>query len=68
MFFVRGKRGVKAPRLPRNSPQLHHEKTTLCTPLFAKTPAKTPLHHRQNNHDKYFPGIGFSSDSESQKI
>jgi hypothetical protein len=68
MFFVRGKRGVKAPRLPRNSPQLHHKKTTVCTPLFAKTPAKTLLHHRQKKPSRYFPGIGFAGDSESQKI
>src|SRR5258707_9860596 len=44
MFFVARKRGVKAPRLPRNSPQLHHKNTTTCTPFFPKTPEKTPLH------------------------
>jgi hypothetical protein len=49
--FLRGKRGVKAPRLPRNSPQLHHKNTTICTPFFSKTPAKTPLHQ----HSKKIP-------------
>jgi hypothetical protein len=28
-----------------NPPQTHQQKTTFCTPFFAKPPAKTPLHH-----------------------
>src|SRR5258707_3673356 len=48
-IFEPQKRGVKAPRLPRNSPQLHHKNTTTCTPFFPKTPAKTPLHHPSKN-------------------
>jgi hypothetical protein len=30
-------------------PQVHHQKTTICTPFFAKTPAKTPVHHTRKN-------------------
>jgi hypothetical protein len=29
------------------SPQTHHEKTTICTRIFAKTPAKTTIHQLQ---------------------
>jgi hypothetical protein len=36
---------INAPRFTSNPPQLHHKKTTFCTPLFPKTPAKTPFHH-----------------------
>src|SRR4051812_25949450 len=54
--------------LPRNSPQLHHQNTTICTPLFAKTPAKTALHHSRKNYGRYFAGIGFAGVSESQKM
>jgi hypothetical protein len=30
----------KHQRLPRNSPQSHHQKTTFCTRFLAKPPAK----------------------------
>jgi hypothetical protein len=40
-IFATEKRGVNSPRLPRNSPQSPHQKTTVCTPFFSKTPAKT---------------------------
>jgi hypothetical protein len=36
---------VNSPRFTSNPPQLHHPKTTLKTHIFAKPPAKTPLHH-----------------------
>jgi hypothetical protein len=36
MFFAAAKRGVKAPRLPRNSPQLHHKKPQLARPFSQK--------------------------------
>jgi len=37
---------VKTPHQPRKSPRPHHKNTTPKHPLFAKTPAKTPLHHK----------------------
>jgi hypothetical protein len=43
-------------------------KTTRCTPFFAKTPAKTPLHHRQKNHGRYFAEIGFAGDSAQKML
>jgi hypothetical protein len=42
--FPRRLKRVFSPRSTINPPQFHHQKTTFCTPLFAKTPAKTPLH------------------------
>jgi hypothetical protein len=33
---------VKTPQSPRNSPQLHHQKTTSNHTLFSKHPSKTP--------------------------
>jgi len=44
------------------------QKTTTCTPLFPKTPAKTPLHHPHKNYGRYFAGMGLAGDSESQKM
>jgi hypothetical protein len=44
-FFSAEKHAAKPPHSPRNSPQTHHQNTTFFVPLFAKTPAKTPLHH-----------------------
>jgi hypothetical protein len=45
MFFGVEKNGATSPRFTTKTPQPHHQNTTFCTPLFAKTPAKTPLHH-----------------------
>jgi hypothetical protein len=47
LFFKAEKRAVRCPRLPRIPPQTHHKSTTRCTRFFAKTPAKTALHHNQ---------------------
>src|SRR3981189_821406 len=41
-IFRSRKDGVFSPCFTTNPPQPHHQKTTFCTPLFAKTPAKTP--------------------------
>jgi hypothetical protein len=39
------KKRIFPPRFTTKPPQSHHQKTTFCTPLFAKPPAKTPVHH-----------------------
>jgi len=31
---------VNVPAFTSNPPQIHHQKTTFCTPVFAKTPSK----------------------------
>jgi hypothetical protein len=36
---------VKAPRLPRIPPQIHHQNTTFCRAFLPKPPAKTGKHH-----------------------
>jgi hypothetical protein len=36
----------------QHSPQIHHQKTTICHHVFAKTPVKTPFHHPQKNNSK----------------
>jgi hypothetical protein len=46
-FFSAEKHAVKAPRLPRNSPQTHHQSTTKSTRFSAKPPAKTTIHQHQ---------------------
>jgi hypothetical protein len=42
MFLPAEKRGVFSPRFTINPPRFHHQKTTLCTPLFPKTLQKHP--------------------------
>jgi hypothetical protein len=32
---------VNVPAFTSNPPQIHHQKTTFCTPLLPKPPAKT---------------------------
>jgi hypothetical protein len=51
LFFKPKKVTVSRPRLPRNSPQLHHDLPSRCT-KSAKTPAKQPLHHTRINRRK----------------
>jgi hypothetical protein len=41
---------INPPRFTSHPPQLHHQKTTFCTPFFLKPPAKTPLHHAKKNN------------------
>jgi hypothetical protein len=36
---------VFSPSFTSIPPQIHHQKTTICRHVFAKTPAKTPSHH-----------------------
>jgi hypothetical protein len=45
MFFAAQNTPVNTPQFTINPPQTHQQKTTFYTPLFAKPPAKTPLHH-----------------------
>jgi len=45
MFLPAEKHVVSSPRFTTNPPQSHHQKTTFCTPLFAKTAANAPVHH-----------------------
>jgi hypothetical protein len=52
VFFASQKRAAKAPRLPRITPQIHHENTTFCTLFFANTPAKTQFHHARKKFRK----------------
>jgi hypothetical protein len=40
MFFISEKTAINAPRPTTRSPRSHHQKTTFCTPLFAKHPLK----------------------------
>ena len=40
---------AKTPRQPCKSPHRDHQNTTPKHALFAKTPAKPPLHHKQKN-------------------
>jgi hypothetical protein len=47
VFFVARRSHVKAPRLPRITPQIDHQNTTNCTPFLRKTPAKTPIPQSQ---------------------
>jgi hypothetical protein len=44
-FFGAEKVTAKTPRLPRKTPQLHHQKTTSKTSLSLKTPAKRRIRH-----------------------
>jgi hypothetical protein len=37
---------AKTPHQPRKPPRSHHKNTTPKHPFFAKTPTKTPLHHK----------------------
>jgi hypothetical protein len=55
VVFVLEKASVNSPHLPRNSPQTHHRNTTSGTTLSAKTPAKTPIHHKTKNTKKSGP-------------
>jgi hypothetical protein len=34
---------ANVPAFTSNPPQIHHQKTTFCTPFFPKPPAKTPV-------------------------
>src|SRR6266851_5192032 len=34
---------VNLPAFTSNPPQIHHQKTTFCTPFLPKPPAKTPV-------------------------
>jgi hypothetical protein len=36
---------VFSPSFTSIPPQIHHQKTIICTTFFAKTPAKTPSDH-----------------------
>jgi len=45
MFFASEKHAVFSPSFTSVPPQIHHQKATICPTFFAKTPAKTPLHH-----------------------
>jgi len=36
---------VFSPSFTSIPPQIHHQKTTIRTTFFEKTPAKTPFHH-----------------------
>jgi hypothetical protein len=38
---------VSLPAFTSNPPQIHHRKTTFCTPLLPKPPAKTPVIQRR---------------------
>jgi hypothetical protein len=49
VFFVPRRSHVNAPRLPRITPQIDHQNTTICTSFSRKTPAKTLIHQRQKN-------------------
>jgi hypothetical protein len=40
---------VNSPRFTSNPPQIHHKKTTIKTPIFAKPPVKTTFHHSKKN-------------------
>jgi hypothetical protein len=47
VFFACDFDVVFSPRLPRIPPRFHHQKTTTSHDVFAKTPAKTHLHHNR---------------------
>jgi hypothetical protein len=41
--FRARKMTVNLPAFTSNPPQIHHRKTTFCTPFLPKPPAKTPV-------------------------
>jgi hypothetical protein len=43
-YFARRINVVFSPSFTSLPPQIHHQKTAICTMFFAKTPAKTPVH------------------------
>jgi hypothetical protein len=50
---------VNLPAFTSNPPQIHHQKTTFCTPFFPKPPAKTPVVQPEKNTEKRSPfGVG----------
>jgi hypothetical protein len=52
-FFEAEKLTAKTPRFTTQPPRLHHQKTTIKHPFFAKTPAK---HHKPTQKKlSYFP-------------
>jgi hypothetical protein len=57
MFLAAEKRGVSSPHFTTNPPHSHRQKTTFCTPLFSKTPAKTPLHDANIFFSRYHKKI-----------
>jgi hypothetical protein len=51
-IFAPPNTSVSSPRFTIDPPQIHHQKTTFCTPFFLKTPAKMPLYHAKKNNPK----------------
>jgi len=49
-IFQRPEMTKKSPRLPRISPHIYHQKTTFCTRVFAKPPAKTHFFSEVKKH------------------
>jgi hypothetical protein len=47
VFFGVRKRGAKPPYSPHKTPQIHHQKTSHCTPHFPKHPSKMPIKHKK---------------------
>jgi hypothetical protein len=43
---------VNLPAFTSNPPQIHHQKTTFCTPFLPKPPAKTQVVHSEKNYCK----------------
>jgi hypothetical protein len=51
-YFARPINVVFSPSFTILPPQIHHQKTTICTTFFAKTPAKPPFHTPEKNSKK----------------
>jgi hypothetical protein len=47
------------PAFTSNPPQIHHRKTTFCTPFLPKPPAKRRLSAPEKNYCKTVPSSGW---------
>jgi hypothetical protein len=52
---------VNLPAFTSNPPQIHHQKTTFCTPFLPKPPAKTTAIHARKKILQKRPSSGWSS-------